>query len=303
MKKFSVLTAALIFALYSCENEEIPSVDPTIESSEETELIPEQGNASTQEELQVEEFEQIQSQFFEEVEGLNISEIESLNLEALDFQNATIISEDVSSSKGRYRHRPRITSLCLVKDADRCPAQDRKPTSNMWWPEKANDFDNPTTFFSSKKYHRLIFATFSNGTALVRGITTMNEGNCKVYVNVWFKDKQTYEEFTANGGVFKKEPGCAAQVTNPADLHYYEMDSKKSWLYSWGDDCIGKGCFGLEPRGENLRGQLGPNGAAWDSNIGENGFSDWGWITDRHTGEHLWVMDFNFRLHCCPAYH
>ena len=144
----------------------------------------------------------------------------------------------------------------------------------------------------------MIFVTFSNGTALIRGITRMNEGNCKVYVNVWLVDKQNYEEFSANGGEFKLEPGCASQAANPEELKYYKVASRYSWLYALGGDCLGQGCYGLEQRGENLRGQLGPNGAGFDSNIGEHGFSNWGWITDRHTGERLWPMDFDFRLKC-----
>jgi hypothetical protein len=149
----------------------------------------------------------------------------------------------------------------------------------------------------------MIFVTLSNGTALIRGITSMNDGDCKVFVNVWLKDKQNYDEFSSNGGEFKLEPGCASQAANPEELQYYEVNTKRSWLFAYGEDCIGQGGFGLEQRGENFRGQLGPNGAAFDSNIGANGYSNWGWITDKKTGERLWVMDFDFRLWCYTGNH
>lgn len=302
MKKLSILFVAAIFALSSCENEEPTSVDETIDSS--IEEINEQGNVVIQEELEIEEFEEIQNQFFSEVDDLDLSGIEGLNLEIIDFQNEDQASGKENVYSGKYkRRRPKVTSLCLVKNADRCPFSDRQPAANLWWPENEKDFFVPTAYFASNRYHRMIFATFDNGTALIRGTTRMNEGKCKVYVNVWLKDKRTYDEFTAIGGEFKLEPGCASKAADPAELLYYEFDSKRSWLYSWGKDCLGKGCFGLEQRGENLRGQLGPNGAGFDSNIGEHGFSNWGWITDKHTGERLWVMDFDFRLRCCPKYH
>ena len=308
MKKFSALFILAILVFVSCENEELSTVDETdssLETVTETELVNDQESTiENEEEIEIEEFEQIQRQFFSEINDLNLGEIENLNLTEVDFQNSEQeVSDKSPISTGKYRHRPRITSLCLITDADRCPFEDRQPASNMWWPENETDYFNPTTFFESSKYCRMIFATFSNGTALIRGITTMTEGNCKVYVNVWLKDKQTYDEFSANGGEYKLEPGCASQEANPEELLYYEIDSDYSWLYAWGNDCIGQGCFGLEQRGENLRGQLGANGAAFDSNIGALGFSNWGWITDRHTGERLWVMDFDFRLRCCRRYH
>lgn len=304
MKKYYLVAMAIIVTIVGCETEEVSSTKDTIDSSIDVSIEAEEEseNIIFEEELEIEEFEAIQNRFFNEVEDLDLGELDNLNLDVIDLRN-----EEQSGkgplSKGRHHYRPRITSLCLVKDADRCPFEDRQPSSNMWWPEDEEDYFNPSTYYSSTKYYRMIFATFSNGTALIRGVTTMNDGNCKVYVNVWLKDKQNYDEFSANGGEFKLEPGCASQAANPEELKYYEINSKYSWLYSFGSDCVGQGCFGLEQRGENLRGQLGPNGAAFDSNIGAHGFSNWGWITDRHTGERLWVMDFDFRLRCCPRYH
>ena len=302
MKKINILAIAVLFAMASCENDAVTDTAGTIDAASDTELVTSQETAdldSEEVDLSIEDFEQIQTEFFNEVNELDLSQVGDLNLEMVDFQNSDLGSGGEEINMGRYHHRPRVTSLCLVKDADRCPFEDRQPKSNMWWPENETDFFNPTTYFSSRRHKRLIFATFSNGTALIRGITSMNDGNCKVYVNVWLRDKQNYDEFSADGGEFKLEPGCASQAADPAELHYYEIDNRYSWLYAWGGDCVGQGCFGLEQRGENLRGQLGPNGAAFDSNIGAHGFSNWGWITDRHTGERLWVMDFDFRLRCC----
>ncbi|WP_350291677.1 hypothetical protein [uncultured Croceitalea sp.] len=308
MKKYYLVAMAIIVTIVGCETEEVSStkdaIDSSIDVSSETEAIVEQENENVtfDEEIEIEEFEEIQNQFFSELEDLDLTELDNLNLDVVDLRNDEQFG-NAASSKGSNYYRPRITSLCLIKDADRCPNEGRQPISNMWWPENERDYYNPTTYFSSSRRCRMLFATFSNGTALIRGITNMNDGNCKVYVNVWLKDKQKYDEFTSNGGEFKLEIGCASQAANPEELLYYEIDNKRSWLYSWGNDCVGKGCFGLEQRGENLRGQLGPNGAAFDSNIGAHGFSNWGWITDRHTGERLWVMDFDFRLRCCPRYH
>ncbi|WP_435625437.1 hypothetical protein [Flagellimonas sp.] len=295
MKKIYYLAFALIMTFAACETEEVSTMESTANSPEES-----IGDVSAldEQEVDIEQLEGIQSQFLSELSDLDLEQIGNIDLQAVDLRNS---DEGLESGKGK--RRPRITSLCLVKDADRCPFEDRQPTSNMWWPENDTDFFNTTAYFSSTRYHRMIFATFSNGTALIRGITKMNDGKCKVYVNVWLRDKQTYEEFSANGGEFKLEPGCASQAANEEELLYYEIDNERSWLYSKGSDCLGQGCFGLEQRGENLRGQLGPNGAAFDSNIGDNGFSNWGWITDKHSGERLWVMDFDFRLRCCRGYH
>ncbi len=304
MKKFNALAIIAVFAMVGCENEEISTTLEQVDTGLDTELVVEQETTAVEEEIEIEELEAIQSQFLNEIENLDFLKSENLSLAPLDFENSELVSEeDMSLGHYKKKKRRKITSLCLVKDADRCPFSDRQPSANLWWPENETDFFVPSAYFSSTKYHRMIFVTFNDGTALIRGTTSMNDGKCKVYVNAWLKDKRTYDEFTAIGGEFKLEPGCASQEAVPGDLLYYEMDSKRSWLYSWGSDCLGTGCFGLEQRGENLRGQLGPNGAGFDSNIGAHGFSNWGWIIDKHTHERLWVMDFDFRLRCCPRYH
>ncbi len=308
MKKNYYLALALMISLASCETEEISTVEGTVDSSAENATGSTTENIIVvEEEIEIEEFEEIQSQFFSEVDDLNLSEIEGLDLEQVDFRdsNETL---DKSASTDRHYNRPRITSLCLIKDADRCPFEDKQPVSNMWWPENETDYFVPTAFFSSSRYHRMIFVEFSNGTALIRGITKMNEGKCKVFVNVWLKEKKSWEEWSSNGGEQKKE-GCAGDASVEGMLSYYLIDSKRSTLYSWGGDCIAEGCYGLEQRPDpndpetpNYGAHVGPNGANYDSDLGANGLSTWGWITDRKTGERLWIMDFNFKLRCCRLY-
>ena len=137
----------------------------------------------------------------------------------------------------------------------------------------------------------------------------MNDGHCKVFVNVWLKDRRTYSEFTAEGGEFRREPGCVSQIAIPQDMVYYDIVSSISTITAWGNDCLGNGTFGLEIRGDGrpsdpntesniLGAQLGPNGAAFDSNEGALGFSTWAFVTNRYTGERLQVLDFDFRLWC-----
>ena len=289
MKKLlSLFILSIVFI--SCENE-----SDSVELDSSTEL---DSGLELEPVLEDEEVDltQLQQSFIDELEG--VDGVDDLDLEILELEN-----EDAGFSNSRYNHsRPRLTSLCLVKDADRDPFGDSQPTSNMWWPENDTDFFESTAYFSSTRYRRLIFATFSDGTALIRGITTMNDGHCKVFVNVWLKDKLNLEDFTAIGGEFKLEPGTASQAAIPSELVYYDIDASRSILCAWGGDCLEEGSFGLElrggPEGEFYRAQLGLNGAAFDSNIGALGFSTWGFITDRHTGEQLWVMDFDFRLRC-----
>jgi len=287
----------LVAALVGCESEDPTSVTETPEPLVETEVSAE---------VTTDEIQEIQQIFLDEIENLDLKEIENLDFETIQVSDLNDAGFSQKTSETGRHHRT-LTSLCVVKDADRCPFGDQQPVSNMWWPENDNDFFVPSAYFSSSNRCRMIFATFSDGTALIRGITLMNEGDCTVYVNVWLKDRQSFDEFSATGGEFKLEPGCASQEANPQDLAYYDIDASRSWIYSWGDDCLGSGAYGLELRGDeapdNFRAQLGTNGAGYDSNIGAFGFSSWGYITDWHTNERLWVMDFDFRLQCCPANH
>ena len=289
----------------ACENENFPSsiLEETSESDELSVDVDE-------DELNVDEidFIEVQNEIFNEIEGLDLEGIQDLDLIDISDLNANL-NKNTEISKTRHSNRTRLTSLCLVKDADRCPFGDSQPASNMWWPENETDFFNPTAYFSSTERKRMFFATFSNGTALLRGITTMNDGECKVFVNVWLNDRKTYSEFIDMDGEFKREIGCASQEANPEEQVYYDIDASRSLLYAWGGDCLSEGLFGLELRGNdrpsdpnsitsNFRSQLGVNGAAFDSNIGAFGFSTWGFITDPYTGEQLYVMDFDFRLWC-----
>ncbi|MFK7814062.1 MAG: hypothetical protein AB8B59_16310, partial [Maribacter sp.] len=74
---------------------------------------------------------------------------------------------------------------------------------------------------------------------------------------------------------------------------------------STGSDCLGEGIYGLEQRPDpndlntpNFGVVVGPGGALWDSNVGANGVAAWAWITNRETGERLWISDFNFLIDC-----
>jgi len=302
MKKFIPFFCILFVAFVGCETEDLSSVTETQESAveiEDSSLDPDEVD-----------FDEIQSSFLGEVEGLSLDGLDLSIIESADL-NEEGFDKGFNISSTRYHSsRPRLTSICLVKDADRCPFEDRQPTSNMWWPESETDFFNPTAYFSSTRYRRLIFATFSNGTALIRGITTMNEGDCKVFVNVWLKNRKTYSEFSDMGGEFKLEPGCASQAADEEEIVYYEINPRRSTITAWGNDCLGTGTFGIEIRSDDrpngnpdpnvpmFGAQLGINGAAFDSNIGALGFSTWGFVTDRYTKERLWVLDFDFRLWC-----
>ncbi len=306
MRKILPFFCIIAIVFIGCETEDLSTITEAPEAALE---IEDQAEAETPIDIEEVDFDVIQQSFIEELNGLNLEEIESLDLDVISTADLEESTDDKEVNSTYYSYRPRLTSICLVKDADRCPFEDRQPMSNMWWPENETDFFNPTAYFSSTNRRKLIFATFSNGTALIRGITTMNEGSCKVFVNVWLKDRKTYGEFSAMGGEFKLEPGCASQAADKEDLVYYDIDASRSRIAAWGDDCLGTGVYGLELRGDsspsnpntessNFRGQLGANGAGFDSNIGALGFSSWGFITDRYTGEQLWVMDFDFRLWC-----
>jgi len=191
---------------------------------------------------------------------------------------------------------------CLVLNVDRCPYDDRQPASNFWWPETETDYFNPDTYFSSTDEHYLVFTENEDGTATIVG--SVIRGECVVEVNVKLKDRKSWAEWWAEGGEHKKE-GCAGLASSSEDMSYYVIDSENSTLTATGGDCIAEGTFGLEQRPDpnndntpNLGAHVGPNGANFDSEIGADGLSTWGWITNNQTGERLWVMDFNFKFDC-----
>ncbi|MFK5971947.1 MAG: hypothetical protein QM485_01585 [Flavobacteriaceae bacterium] len=226
----------------------------------------------------------------------------SCEIEKID--NSETLSE--IQAKGNINSKkvnePDIIRECIVMDVDRCPFGDRQPAANFWWPENETDYFNPATYFSSTDEHQLIFTEYANGTANIKGSTTM--GTCVVNVDVWLKDKKSWTEWSALGGGHKKE-GCAGDASDEENMNFYIIDSEKSILISKGGDCIAEGTFGLEQRPDpsdintpNYGAHVGPGGANYDSELGALGLSTWAWITDISTGDRLWIMDFNFTFDC-----
>jgi hypothetical protein len=88
-------------------------------------------------------------------------------------------------------------------------------------------------------------------------------------------------------------------------MHYYVIDSSLSTITATGGDCLGEGTFTVEQRPDpsdltspNYGVFVGAGAALWDTNVGANGLSGWGWILNE-AGERAWVMDFNFRIDNC----
>lgn len=194
---------------------------------------------------------------------------------------------------------------CNVIDADRAPNSSFQPTANFWWSETSNasDYNDINTYFSSDTENSLVFREYEDGTANILGSSKSPEG-CVVQIDVWLKDKRNWTEWQAyNNGLHKKE-GTAGNASTSGDMNFYVIDSARSTITATGD-CAQEGEFGLEQRPDpndlntpNYGSHVGPGGANYDSNIGANGLSSWGWLTDITTGERLWLIDFNFRIEC-----
>ena len=195
-----------------------------------------------------------------------------------------------------------VSQVYDVIDADRCTNAGVQPTSNFWWSESptASDYNDATTYFSSDEDNSLVFTEYSNGTASIIGTTV--QGTCVVTMNVWLKNKKTWDEWSAIGGEFKNE-GTAGSVTTADLMEFYVIDHTKSVVTANGGDCVQEGTFGLTQRPDpndantpNFGAHVGPGGANWDSNIGEEGLSTWGWLIDPVSCDPLWLIDFNFRI-------
>lgn len=213
--------------------------------------------------------------------------------------------ENLETLKSTSSTEVEISNECKVIDADRCPFEDQLIPANLWWPEIDNDWFNPNTYFSSTDDHQLTFTKYIDGTANIKGSTV--RGTCIVEVDVWLVDKKSWAVWEAEGGSHKVE-GCAGDATNPEDLSFYVIDAERSTLNAAGGDCLGEGSFGIEQRPDpddlntpNFGAQVGPGGANNDSRIGAVGLSTWAWITNKETGERLWIMDFNFLIDCPPV--
>lgn len=216
------------------------------------------------------------------------------------------VDEDTNAVDQNYTKtasvRGDLLKECLVLNVDRCPYDAQQPASNFWWPETETDYFNPDTYFSSTDEHFLVFTENEDGTATIVG--SVIRGECVVEINVRLKDRKSWAEWWAEGGGHKKE-GCAGIASSSEDMSYYVIDAENSTLIATGGDCIAEGTFGLEQRPDpnddntpNFGAHVGPGGANFDSEIGADGLSTWGWITDVQTGERLWVMDFNLKFEC-----
>ncbi|WP_179344819.1 hypothetical protein [Winogradskyella ursingii] len=189
-----------------------------------------------------------------------------------------------------------------VIDADRAPFGSQQPTSNFWWSESpdADDYFDASTYFSQNEDNQLTFTEYSNGTANITGSTV--RGTCVVTLNVWLKNKKSFAEWSAIGGEHKKE-GTAGNASNSDDMNFYVIDHTRSTVSAAGGDCVQEGNFGLtqrpdpnDPDTPNFGAHVGPGGANYDSNVGADGLSTWGWLIDPVSCDPLWLIDFNFRI-------
>ncbi len=221
------------------------------------------------------------------------------------------LSADTTKKKGQ---KPKDTSSnddvnyveCNILDIDRSPYQGIQPTANFWWSASptGSDYNDPNAYFSQDDSNNLTWREYDNGTARIFGTTAM--GTCVLTVDVWLKDKKTWDEWQAIGGEHKKE-GTAGLASNSEDMHFYVIDEALSSVSAAGGDCLQEGDFGIEQRPDpndpntpNFGAHFGPGGANFDSDIDAIGLSTWGWFKDLNTGERLWLVDFNFKLECEP---
>ncbi len=195
-----------------------------------------------------------------------------------------------------------VVQECLTSNANRC---DQNVTqANFWWPGEDPTLNFEESFLASPEDLPLTYTEFEDGTVNIRGTTMgMLGSNCEVSVNLWLKEKRTWTEWQAMGGEFKEGDGCSNAI--PEEQIYYIIDGGKSCITSIGSDCLGEGTYGLEQRPDpndpntpSFGVVVGPGGALWDSNEGANGLAGWAWITDKSTGERLWISDFNFLIEC-----
>ena len=199
-----------------------------------------------------------------------------------------------------------VTQVYNTIDADRDPFGNRQPNANFWWSENAagDDYFDASTYFGAAEGENIVFTEYANGTANITGTTI--SGTCVVTLNVWLKNKKNWDEWSAIGGEHKKE-GTAGNASNSDDMNFYVIDHTRSVIVAAGGDCVQTGTFGLtqrpdpnDPNTPNYGVHVGPGGANYDSNIGADGLSGWGWLIDPVTCDPLWLIDFNFRIEVAP---
>lgn len=278
LSKILLLAVLVIFA--SCQNES--TEDQALEERQAELRFDNDGNVVSDGELDKELF------FNETSEEMNNNVLMNVGMSNLNSSGAA------------------VEQVYTVIDADRAPYGDQQPTSNFWWSETPDgtDYFDGSTYFAAADGENLVFTEYTNGTASLIGTTI--SGTCVVDLNVWFKDKKTWDEWSAIGGGHKKE-GTAGDASNSADMNFYVIDHTKSTMTANGGDCVQVGTFGLtqrpdpnDPNTPNFGAHIGPGGANYDSNIGALGLSTWGWMIDPVSCDPLWLMDFNFRLEIAP---
>ena len=278
LSKFLLLAVLVVFA--SCQNES--TEDQALEERQAELRFDKDGNVVSDGELDKELF------FNETSEEMNNNVLMNVGMSNLNSSGAA------------------VEQVYTVIDADRDPYGDQQPTSNFWWSETPDgtDYFDGSTYFAAADGENLVFTEYTNGTASLVG-TTMS-GSCVVTLNVWFKDKKTWDEWSAIGGGHKKE-GTAGNASNSEDMNFYIIDHTKSTMTANGGDCVQEGTFGLtqrpdpnDPNTPNFGAHIGPGGANYDSNVGALGLSTWGWMIDPVSCDPLWLMDFNFRLEVAP---
>ena len=275
LSKLFVLTMLVIFA--SCQNES--TEEQAIEEQQAPLRFDNKG-------MVVSDGEEDENLFFNETSE--------------DLNTGPLMIATMSSSSAA------VDQVYNVIDADRAPFGSQQPVSNFWWSEtpEGNDYFDATTYFGAADGENLVFTEYANGTASLVGTTI--SGTCVVTLDVWFKNKKTWDEWQAIGGGHKKE-GTAGNASNSADMNFYVIDHTKSTVVAAGGDCVQEGTFGLtqrpdpnDPNTPNYGAHVGPGGANYDSNIGANGLSTWGWLIDPVSCDPLWLIDFNFRIEAQP---
>jgi len=210
----------------------------------------------------------------------------------------TIINAEIEATKSNEKTTPEKIAQILTTEADRC--EEDIPDYNFWWYDTSIPFLDQ--FFASPGETDLIYTEYEDGTVNITGTTKGVTKDCEVQVDLWLKDKKTWEEWIAIGGEFKDETddgACSGAIKE--DQTYYVIDGERSFITTSGTKCLGEGTYRLMQRPDpndqdtpNLGAIIGKGGAIWDNDQDALGLSTWAFITDVDTGERLWSVDFNF---------
>jgi len=211
--------------------------------------------------------------------------------------------EELQSTAYKWnKHKKKKIFEGIVVEADRC--SEDIPDYNFWWYQPTIPFVDQ--FFASSENAPLTYTEYDDGTINVKGITNSVSSTCMVKVDLWLKDKKTWEEWQAADGEFKDETAdgaCSGAVAE--DQSYYVIDGERSFIKIIGDCYEGAmGKYRLlqrpdpnDPDTPKYGAVIGPGGAIWDSNEGALGLSTWATIADMD-GNGLYLVDFNFLIDC-----